>query len=37
LIVVTQTAQTHRKIEHVLEMLRRAAGLEVSKTGKVVR
>jgi len=37
LIVITQTAQTHRKIEHVLEMLRRAAGLEISKTGKVVR
>jgi hypothetical protein len=37
LIVVTQTAQTHRKIEHVLEMLRRAAGLDVSKAGKVVR
>jgi hypothetical protein len=37
LIVVTQTAQTHRNIEHVLEMLRRASGLEVSKTSKVVR
>jgi len=37
LIVVTQTAQTHRKIERVLEMLRRASGLEASKTNKVVR
>jgi hypothetical protein len=37
LIVVTQTAQTHRKIEHVLDMLRRASGLEAAKTNKVVR
>ena len=37
LIVVTQTAQTHKKVEHVLDMLREAAGLEVPKTGKVVR
>jgi len=37
LIVVTQTAQTHKKIEHVLNMLRESAGLEVSDTGKVVR
>jgi hypothetical protein len=37
LIVVTQTAQTHRKIEHVLDMLRRASGLDSSKAVKVVR
>jgi hypothetical protein len=37
LIVVTQTAQTHNKIERVLDMLREAAGLEAAKTGKVVR
>jgi hypothetical protein len=37
LIVVTQTTQTHRKIEHVLDMLRRASGLDSSKAVKVVR
>jgi hypothetical protein len=37
LIVVTQTAQTHKKVERVLDMLRQAAGLEASKAGKVVR
>jgi hypothetical protein len=37
LIVVTQTAQTHNKIERVLDMLREAAGLAEPKTGKVVR
>lgn len=37
LIVVTQTAQTHNKVEHVLNMLREAAGLDVTKAGKVVR
>jgi HAAS domain-containing protein len=37
LIVVTQTAHTHKKIEHVLDMLREAAELEVPKAGKVVR
>jgi HAAS domain-containing protein len=37
LIVVTQTAQTHKKIEHVLDMLRQAAGLDAAKVGKVVR
>src|SRR5262245_3145370 len=37
LIVVTQTAQTHKKIEHVLDMLREAAGLEAPQSGKVVR
>jgi hypothetical protein len=36
LIVVTQTAQTHKKVEHVLNMLRQAAGLE-SPQGNVVR
>jgi hypothetical protein len=37
LIVVTQTAQVHTKIEHVLDMLREAAGLEPTKARKVVR
>jgi hypothetical protein len=37
LVVVTQTAQTHKKVERVLDMLREAAGLEVPKAGKVVR
>lgn len=37
LIVVTQTPQTHQKVERVLDMLREAAGLEVPGTGKVVR
>ncbi len=37
LIVVTQTAETQRKVEHVFDMLREAAGLEVTKGAKVVR
>ena len=37
LIVVTQTAEIHKKIERVLDMLREAAGLEVGGTKKVVR
>jgi general secretion pathway protein D len=37
LIVVTQTAQTHRKVERLFDMLREAAGLEMLKAGKVVR
>lgn len=37
LIVITQTAQTHRKIEHLLGMLREAAGLDLTKAGPVVR
>lgn len=37
LIVVTQTTQTHRKIERTLDMLREAAGLEAPRVGKVVR
>jgi hypothetical protein len=37
LIVVTQTAHTHKKIERVLDMLREAAGLEVGRSKKVVR
>jgi hypothetical protein len=37
LIVVTQTAQTHKKVERVLDMLREAAGLEVGGVKKVVR
>lgn len=37
LIVVTQTAQTHRKVERTLDMLREAAGLEAPRVGKVVR
>jgi hypothetical protein len=36
LIVVTQTAHTHQKVERLLDMLREAAGLE-GKVGKVVR
>jgi hypothetical protein len=34
LIVVTQTAQTHKKIEHVLDMLREAAGIEQPQDAK---
>ena len=37
LIVVTQTAEVHKKVERLFDMLREAAGLEVPKTGKVVR
>jgi len=37
LIVVAQTADMHRKVEQVFDMLRRAAGLEAAKGGKVVR
>jgi len=37
LIVVTQTAQTHKKIEHVLDMLRQAAELPAAGAGKVIR
>jgi hypothetical protein len=37
LLVVTQTDRTHKRVERVLDMLREAAGLEVPKTGKVVR
>ena len=37
LIVVTQSAETHRKVERTLDMLREAAGLEIPKGGKVVR
>lgn len=37
LIVVTQTAQIHKKVERVLDMLREAAGLEVGMSKKVVR
>lgn len=36
LIVVTQTAQTHKKVEHVLNMLRQAADLNAPQ-GRVVR
>lgn len=36
LFVVSQTTGVHRQIEHVLDMLREAAGLEV-KAGKVIR
>jgi hypothetical protein len=36
LIVATQTAQVHKKIERVLDMLREAGGLEVGAK-KVVR
>ena len=34
LIVITQTAQTHKKVEHVLDMLREAAGMEPSPDAK---
>jgi hypothetical protein len=37
LIVISQSARTHKKVEHVLDMLREAAGLEPGKTKKVVR
>jgi hypothetical protein len=37
LIVISQSARTHKKVEHVLDMLREAAGLEVGKAKKVVR
>ena len=37
LLVITTNAQTHKKIEHVLDMLREAAGLDAAKSGKVVR
>jgi hypothetical protein len=37
LIVVTQTAQTHEKVERLLDMLRQAAGLDAAKPGRVVR
>ena len=36
LIVVTQTARTHEKVERLLNMLREAAGME-SRIGRVVR
>lgn len=34
LVVVAQTAHVHREVEHVLDMLRKAGGLEVDKQGK---
>ena len=37
LIVVTQTARTQDKVERLLDMLRQAAGLDASKSGRVVR
>jgi hypothetical protein len=37
LVVVAQTANVHKKVERLFDMLREAAGLEVPKTGKVVR
>jgi len=37
LVVVAQTAKTHKKVERLFDMLREAAGLEVPKAGKVVR
>jgi hypothetical protein len=37
LVVVSQTAKTHDNVEHVLDMLRRAAGLELPAGQKVVR
>ena len=37
LIVITQTASTHKKVEKLLDMMRTAAGLEPSTGTKVVR
>jgi general secretion pathway protein D len=37
LIVVSQTTEVHKQVERLFDMLREAAGLEVPKTGKVVR
>ena len=37
LFVVSQTAKVHEHVEHVLDMLRKAAGLEAAKGAKVVR
>jgi hypothetical protein len=37
LVVVSQSARTHTKIEKVLDMLREAANLPKSKTPRVVR
>lgn len=37
LIVVTQTGNTHKKVEDILEMLREAANLEAPRSDKVVR
>lgn len=37
LVVVTQIAQTHDKVERLLDMLRQAAGLDAAKPGRVVR
>jgi hypothetical protein len=37
LIVVAQTDETHRRVEEVFDMLRQAAGLDMSKAGRVVR
>ena len=37
LVVITQTAAVHKKVERLFDMLREAAGLEVPKSGKVVR
>jgi hypothetical protein len=33
----SQSARTHKKVEHVLDMLRDAAGLEPGQVKKVVR
>jgi len=37
LFVVSQTAKVHEDVEHVLDMLRKAAGLEAAKGARVVR
>jgi hypothetical protein len=37
LFVVSQTAKVHEQVEHVFDMLRKAAGLEAVKGAKVVR
>lgn len=37
LVVISQSARTHNKVERVLDMLREAAGLEAGQVKKVVR
>ena len=37
LFVVSQTAKVHEQVEHVFDMLRKAAGLQATKGEKVVR
>jgi general secretion pathway protein D len=37
LFTVSQTDNAHRQVEHLLDMLRKAAGLDVAKGAKVMR